>query len=139
MKRAHRIPIGEASERTGVKAPTIRYYEQIRNFPSALCSISIETTCRTIAEKSCASTAQTDRETELKGRRLGADDYITKPIDFDILVMIINARLAGVERAEGRSKPVTPSDREVETLTRAARGRTSIEIAQILDTTQAHG
>ena len=27
--------------------------------------------------------ALTDRENELKGRRLGADDYVTKPIDFD--------------------------------------------------------
>ncbi|HXW64180.1 MAG TPA: response regulator, partial [Burkholderiaceae bacterium] len=27
-------------------------------------------------------TALTDRDSELKGRRLGADDYVTKPIDF---------------------------------------------------------
>ena len=29
-------------------------------------------------------TALTDRENELKGRRLGADDYVTKPVDFDV-------------------------------------------------------
>ena len=29
-------------------------------------------------------TAFTDRENELKGRRLGADDYVTKPMDFDV-------------------------------------------------------
>src|SRR5689334_21015576 len=40
-------------------------------------------------------TALTDRDNELKGRHLGADDYVTKPIDFDVLTAIINARLAG--------------------------------------------
>src|SRR3984893_2100672 len=39
-------------------------------------------------------TALADRESELRARRLGADDYVTKPIDFDMLNMIINARLA---------------------------------------------
>ena len=28
-------------------------------------------------------TAMADRDNELKGRRLGADDYVTKPIDLD--------------------------------------------------------
>src|SRR5580693_10316489 len=44
-------------------------------------------------------TALTDRDNELKGRQLGADDYVTKPIDFDVLDAIINARLAGVARS----------------------------------------
>ena len=43
-------------------------------------------------------TALTDRDNELRGRRLGADDYVTKPIDFDLLATIISARLAGVAR-----------------------------------------
>src|SRR5580704_4677121 len=37
-------------------------------------------------------TALTDRESELKGRQLGADDYITKPIDFEMMAAIIKAR-----------------------------------------------
>src|SRR5580700_6966510 len=41
-------------------------------------------------------TALTDRDNELKGRLLGADDYVTKPIDFDMLATIITARLNGV-------------------------------------------
>ena len=45
-------------------------------------------------------TALTDRDSELKGRQLGADDYVTKPIDFDVLATIITARLAGVARTE---------------------------------------
>src|SRR6266849_3977768 len=32
-------------------------------------------------------TALTDRDSELRARRLGADDYVTKPIDFDMLGM----------------------------------------------------
>src|ERR1700691_3897927 len=77
-------------------------------------------------------TALTDRETELKGRQLGADDYVTKPIDFDILFTIINARLAAVARTEVWPKDVKLNDREVETLTWVARGKTSSEIAEIL-------
>jgi DNA-binding response OmpR family regulator len=77
-------------------------------------------------------TALTDRDEELKGRRLGADDYVTKPIDFDVLATIITARLAGVARAELWPKLIELNDREVETLTWAARGKTSAEIAEIL-------
>jgi DNA-binding response OmpR family regulator len=40
-------------------------------------------------------TAMADRESELRGRRLGAEDYVVKPIDFDLLHTIINDRLAG--------------------------------------------
>ena len=39
-------------------------------------------------------TALTDRENELKGRQLGADDFVRKPVDFDVLVAIVNMRLA---------------------------------------------
>jgi DNA-binding response OmpR family regulator len=77
-------------------------------------------------------TALTDRDNELKGRQLGADDYVTKPIDFDVLAMIITARMAGVARSEIWPKLVQLNDREVETLTWVARGKTSGEIAQIL-------
>src|SRR5581483_4127805 len=81
-------------------------------------------------------TALADRDSELKGRRLGADDYVTKPIDFDLLATIITARLAGVARTELWPKAVGLNDREVECLTWAARGKTSTEIAQILDLTK---
>ena len=81
-------------------------------------------------------TALTDRDNELKGRHLGADDYVTKPIDFEVLTAIINARLAGVARSELWPKLVQLNDREVETLTWVARGKTSAEIAQILGLTK---
>jgi DNA-binding response OmpR family regulator len=77
-------------------------------------------------------TALTDRDVELKARQLGADDFVTKPVDFDLLEAIISARLAGVARNEMWPKLVDMSDREVEALTWAARGKTSAEIALIL-------
>jgi len=77
-------------------------------------------------------TALADRDTELRGRRLGADDYVTKPIDFDRLVFIINARLAGVARTKLLPSLVKLNAREVEVLTLVARGKTSNEIAQTL-------
>jgi len=80
--------------------------------------------------------ALTYRENELKGRQLGADDYVTKPIDFDVLATIVAARLAGVARSEIWPKLVQLNDREVETLTWVARGKTSAEIAQILGLTK---
>jgi DNA-binding response OmpR family regulator len=77
-------------------------------------------------------TALTDRNSELKGRQLGADDYVTKPIDFDILAAIIAARLSNVARTDVWASDVQLNDREVEALTWVARGKTSIETAQIL-------
>ena len=76
-------------------------------------------------------TAMADRENELHGRRLGADDYVTKPIDFDVLYTIINARLASVARNEIWPKLTLLNDREIEMLTWVARGKTSPQIAKI--------
>jgi DNA-binding NarL/FixJ family response regulator len=81
-------------------------------------------------------TALTDRDSELKGRQLGADDYVTKPIDFEMLATIINARLAGIARSTLWPKAVPLNDREVEVLTWVARGKTSAEIATILGLTK---
>jgi DNA-binding NarL/FixJ family response regulator len=77
-------------------------------------------------------TALADRDTELKGRRLGADDYVTKPIDYERLVFIINARLDGVARTKLSPRLVKLNAREIEVLTWVTRGKTSIEIARKL-------
>jgi DNA-binding response OmpR family regulator len=77
-------------------------------------------------------TALADRDNELKGWRLGADDYVTKPVDFEVLGAVIAARLAGVARTKLWPRDVRLAQREIETLTWAARGKTSAEIAQIL-------
>lgn len=77
-------------------------------------------------------TALTDRDSELRGRTRGADDYVHKPIDFDVLAAIINSRLARVGPREVWPSGVPLSEREVETLTWSARGKTSDEIAAII-------
>ena len=81
-------------------------------------------------------TALGDRDNQLKGRRLGADDYIVKPIDFEILDTIISGRLAKVARNETWSRQIALGEREVECLTWAARGKSSAEIAQIVGTSK---
>jgi len=77
-------------------------------------------------------TALTDRDNELKGRQLGADDYVTKPIDFDRLLFIIDARIAGIARSRLLPKIVKLHERELEILTLVSRGKTSAEIARKL-------
>ena len=77
-------------------------------------------------------TALADRDNQLKGRRLGAEDYVTKPIDFERLVFIINARLAGVARHAALRRLVKLNDRETQVLTMVARGDTSAAIARKL-------
>jgi DNA-binding NarL/FixJ family response regulator len=74
-------------------------------------------------------TAVADRDNELKGRRLGADDYVTKPIDFEILATIIDARLAGLALSNSGPKLAELNDREIQTLTLVARGKTSAQIS----------
>jgi DNA-binding NarL/FixJ family response regulator len=81
-------------------------------------------------------TALADRDNELKGRKLGADDYVTKPIDFEVLAAIINTRLARVAQANAVALQLDLTDREIEALTWAARGKTSAEIAQIVGLTK---
>jgi DNA-binding response OmpR family regulator len=81
-------------------------------------------------------TALGDRDSQLKGRRLGADDYVLKPIDFEILDTIIRGRLARVARTDIWSSKVAMNEREIECLTWAARGKSSAEIAQIIATSK---
>jgi DNA-binding NarL/FixJ family response regulator len=77
-------------------------------------------------------TALSDHDTELRGWQLGADDYLTKPVDYDVLAALITARLARVARSAIWPKQVGLREREVETLTWAARGKTFWEIGEIL-------
>jgi DNA-binding NarL/FixJ family response regulator len=77
-------------------------------------------------------TALSDHDSELKGWQLGADDYLTKPVDYDVLAALITARLARVARCAVWPKQVGLREREVETLTWAARGKTFWEIGEIL-------
>jgi DNA-binding response OmpR family regulator len=77
-------------------------------------------------------TALGDHDNEIKGWQLGADDYVIKPVDYDVLAALITARLARVARTGIWPKRVGLREREVETLTWAARGKTFAEIGTIL-------
>jgi DNA-binding NarL/FixJ family response regulator len=77
-------------------------------------------------------TALNDRNDELKGRLLGADDYVAKPIDFNLLHAIINTRLKSVARMRLWPTRCNLNDREIKALMWAARGKTSEEIALIM-------
>src|ERR1700722_13713449 len=77
-------------------------------------------------------TAMADRDNELKGRRLGADDYVTKPIDFERLASIIEVRLRQGPRHQTGSRQADLNERELACLTWSARGKTSLEISAIL-------
>jgi DNA-binding NarL/FixJ family response regulator len=74
-------------------------------------------------------TAFADRDSELRGRERGADDYVSKPIDFERLHLIIEARLSGVARTRLASQLAGLTDREIKILSWVARGKTSAEIA----------
>jgi len=78
-------------------------------------------------------TALTDRGNELKARRLGADDFVTKPVDFDVRACIIDRRLA---QPLTPTKPVNLNEREIAALTWAARGKTSVLIEEVLGLTK---
>ena len=81
-------------------------------------------------------TAFGHRSLQLEARRLGCDDYITKPLDFELLIEIIRHRLSRTQEPE-RDKPgFELTAREIQTLTWVARGKSSAEIAMILDVTE---
>lgn len=73
-----------------------------------------------------------DRDSKLAGRRLRVDDYLSKPIDFEMLRVVVENRLrrANGRRALGRQVHLTQREKEV--FTWVARGKTSAEIAIIL-------
>jgi DNA-binding NarL/FixJ family response regulator len=76
-------------------------------------------------------TAFSNRTYQVQARDLGCDDYVTKPIDFELLLAIIRNRLARERAREQADYQLT--DRETEVLTWAARGKSSADIAVILD------
>jgi DNA-binding NarL/FixJ family response regulator len=77
-------------------------------------------------------TALVDRDSELTGRRLGADDYLTKPVDFEMLGIVVENRLRRLNGATGGDPGLHLTEREKEVLAWVGRGKTSSEIAIIL-------
>ncbi len=77
-------------------------------------------------------TAFSQRMHQIHGRQLGADDYVTKPIDFELLIAIIRNRLANSAEKTVEKTDFKLTERELETLTWAARGKSSADVAVIL-------
>ena len=48
--------------------------------------------------------ALADRTDVIAGKKLGADDYLTKPIDFELLVVTVEARLRQVSRMQAKKQ-----------------------------------
>ena len=79
-------------------------------------------------------TAYGSRDSHIEARRLGCDDFLTKPLDFELLVEIIRSRLAQGYRPTPPA--VTLTDRELEAMTWVARGKSSNDIAVLLDVSE---
>ncbi|MGQ9369004.1 response regulator transcription factor [Azospirillum sp. ST 5-10] len=77
-------------------------------------------------------TAYGARDNQIRGRRLGCDDYVTKPIDFELLVEIVRGRLARTGGAPRPGEEVRLTEREAEALTWSARGKSSADIAVLM-------
>jgi DNA-binding NarL/FixJ family response regulator len=77
-------------------------------------------------------TAYSQRGHQLQARQLGCDDYVVKPIDFELLIAIIKHRLATVSEKNAEKSELRLTDREIEVLTWVARGKSSSDIATIL-------
>jgi len=75
-------------------------------------------------------TAYGNRESHLLARRLGCDDFLNKPLDFELLVEIVKRRLT----CDPGPPPVpfVLTDREAEALTWVARGKSSTDIAVLM-------
>ena len=54
-------------------------------------------------------TALEDRGSILRGRKLGADDYLTKPVDIEILIEIVKHRLGQVRSVDLTSSSIPVS------------------------------
>lgn len=76
-------------------------------------------------------TAYGSRESHLRARRLGCDDFLMKPLDFELLVEIVRNRL--VQRSAHAPIDVELTDREIEALTWVAKGKSSTDIAVLMN------
>jgi DNA-binding NarL/FixJ family response regulator len=77
------------------------------------------------------------RENQIEARRMGSDDFITKPIDFELLIAVLQNVLqrapthtTGANFNLGGSPRLTGREREI--VTWVSSGKSSADIAQIL-------
>ena len=79
-------------------------------------------------------TAYGSREVHLQARRLGCDDFIAKPLDFELLVEIVRNRLARQSRPTDADVALT--GREVEALSWVAKGKSSTDISVLMNVSE---
>lgn len=77
-------------------------------------------------------TAFSQRSHQLQARQLGCDDYVTKPIDFELLIAIVRHRLTAAGDRNAEKSDLHLTERELQVLTWVARGKSSSDIATIL-------
>jgi DNA-binding NarL/FixJ family response regulator len=79
-------------------------------------------------------TAYGNRDVHLQARRLGCDDFLEKPIDFELLLAIVRNYLA--QRGTPEHAEFTLTARELEAMTWVARGKSSADIAVLLNVSE---
>ena len=79
-------------------------------------------------------TAYGSRESHLQARRMGCDDFLTKPLDFELLVEIVRNQLA--QHSQQASVDFALNDREIEALTWVAKGKSSTDIAVLMNVSE---
>jgi len=79
-------------------------------------------------------TAYGSRESHLQARRMGCDDFLTKPLDFELLVEIVRNQLA--QQSQQRPVGFALTDREIEALTWVAKGKSSTDIAVLMNVSE---
>jgi DNA-binding NarL/FixJ family response regulator len=79
-------------------------------------------------------TAYGSRESHLQARRMGCDDFLTKPLDFELLVEIVRNQLA--QQSQHGPVDFALTDREIEALTWVAKGKSSTDIAVLMNVSE---
>jgi DNA-binding NarL/FixJ family response regulator len=95
-------------------------------------------------------TAKAEKEDLRNGMNLGADDYLSKPVDNDELVRAIETRLHRAAQQEQGHRKFQPdfssaeplvklglTPRAAETLLWVAQGKTNVDVATILGVTES--
>lgn len=78
-------------------------------------------------------TAHAERENHLRARQLGCDDFVAKPIDFELLIEMVRHRL----RSPAKPAPaITLTPREKEAMTWVALGKSSADIAVLMSASE---
>jgi DNA-binding NarL/FixJ family response regulator len=76
-------------------------------------------------------TAYGARENQIRAYQLRCDGYITKPIDFELLIEIVRSKLQKSGSSSATKAQFRLTEREIEVLTWAARGKSSADIAAL--------